>query len=195
SMNHGIEVILPVGQACGTNALLPPTLWTSSAENSCRAAVFATAATQSRLSSTTSGALAPVSEEGRLEIFVALTSMSGCAMWKAFAASCAPVDTYQKLIVVAALGAFAGPPHAAVRSRATAPDASHLIMSVTRIVTGPCAGGVQSLGVAGHQRVGRSASTGRESTPQRTATIASRIKSRTAMRTSMDLVFPSGISE
>src|SRR5437667_8995979 len=106
SMNHGIEVVLPVDHACETNALLPPMLWTSSVENSCSAPVFATAATQSLLSSTTSGALAPVSEEGRLEILVAMTSMSGCAAWKAFAASWAPLDRYQNLIVVAALGAF-----------------------------------------------------------------------------------------
>src|SRR2546422_11687493 len=105
-MNHGTEVVLPAGHACGTNALLPPMLWTSSVENSCRAPVLATAAIQSLLSSTTSGALAPVSEDGRLEIFVALTSMSGCAARKAFAASCAPLDRYQKLIVVPALGAF-----------------------------------------------------------------------------------------
>src|SRR5947209_10617764 len=73
-MNHGTEVVLPVGHAWGTNALLPPMLWTSSVENSCSAPVLATAATQSLLSSTTSGASAPVSEDGRLEIFVALTS-------------------------------------------------------------------------------------------------------------------------
>src|SRR2546425_12651971 len=105
-MNQGMEVVWRGGNACGTNAFLPPMLWTSSVENSCSAPVLATAATHSLLSSTTSGALAPVREAGRLEIFVALTSMSGCAAWKAFAASCAPLDRYQKLIVVAALGAF-----------------------------------------------------------------------------------------
>src|SRR2546428_257601 len=98
-MNHGIEVVLPVGHACGTNALLPPMLWISSVENSCRAPVFATAAIQSLLSSTTSGAL------------------------------------------------------------------------------------------------GRSASTGRESTPRRIASIASRLSSTPAMRASMALVFPLSISE
>src|SRR5256714_8145194 len=148
-MNQGIEVVLPVGHACGTNALLPPMLWTSSVENSCRTPVFATAATQSLLSSTTSGALAPFSD-GRSAILVALTSMSGCAAWKAAAASGAPLVRYQKLIVVAALGAFDWPPHPAARSMATAPGASHLILSVTPIVTGPCAGGGQALRVAGH---------------------------------------------
>src|SRR2546429_183649 len=42
-------------------------LWTSSVENSCSAPVLATAATQSLLSSTTSGALAPVSEALRVD--------------------------------------------------------------------------------------------------------------------------------
>lgn len=43
----------------------------------------------------------------------------------------------------------------------------------------------QSRGVAGHQRVARSASVGRESTPQRAAARASRTSSRTAIKTSM----------
>jgi hypothetical protein len=53
----------------------------------------------------------------------------------------------------------------------------------------------QSRGVAGHQRVARSASMGRESTPQRHVHRTSKASIRSAIRTSMTSVFPGRNSE
>src|SRR5438477_4194222 len=50
--------------------------------------------------------------------------------------------------------------------------------------------GRQSRGVAGHQRVGRSASIGRESAPQRAAHIATRTRISSDIKTSTPLAFP-----
>src|SRR5258706_3207544 len=91
-MNHGIDVVLPLGQDAGTKALLPPRPWTSSAESSCSAPVAVMAATQSLLSSMTSGALAPPRDEGMVETFVPLTWSSRGFVSQALAASlkCCP---------------------------------------------------------------------------------------------------------